>query len=252
MPSSASLPSVAAFRRLLTAVLLAAVLLLPTAAHLHAAAEPERSAFTLRQPAAPDTVVYTATREVRTEAGRVTERTVFSDAQGRAVQRTEAVFEAESLAPVSYHLEDLRSGEMEDLRREGNQVHMRYRERTGAKEKTGTETYVAGMLFSPTVSPFIKRNLERLRKGETVEFKFLVPSRQDVFTFRIQLDTERTFGVPALVVRMDPGTWLIRQLVDPLFFVLNTAPPHDTLLFEGRSSVKAEDGADQVLRYDFR
>lgn len=212
----------------------------------------ERYTFTLRKPDAPDTPLYIAARDVVTEGGRVTERTVFSDAVGRPIQRTVAVYEEASLAPVSWHLEDLRSGELEAMSREGGTVKMLYKEKTGEDPDQGSVDYQPGMLFSPTVTPFIKRNLERLRAGETVPFKLLVPSRQDVFSFRVLLDTERRFDVPGLVIRMDPATWFIRQLVDPLYFVLDVRPPHETLIFQGRSSVKADDGDDQDLRYDFR
>ncbi len=50
---------------------------------------------------------------------------------------------------------------------------------------------------------------------------------------------------------MDPDSWLIRQLVDPLFFYFDPEPPHRLLEYRGRVSIKSDDGDDQDLRITY-
>lgn len=194
-------------------------------------------------------VRYRGLRTVRHEAGQVTVATTFTTPAGEPIQRTVAVYERDTLAPVSWQLRDLRSGERETLERGNGTLHMSYR--AGGEEAPDEDSVEAaeGQVFTATVVPYLRRRWSDLAAGETVNFGLLVPSRQDVFRFRALRDDAAPGGGPGrVVVRMEPGTWLIRQLVDPLYFVLDADPPHRLREFRGRSSIRDDAGEEQDLR----
>lgn len=200
-----------------------------------------------------DAVLYTGRRTISQTGGRVTVRTEFLSPAGAVVQRTEGVFNAGTLAPLSWHLDDLRSGEAERIERHGETIELRYR-LTG-KDTLDSTTLTArhDLVFTPTVEPLILRDWDRLLAGKTVSFRLLVPSRLDSYSFRIQRDTTPALQQPGRVVlRMEPDSWFVRRLVDPLYFVFDAQAPHALREFRGRSSIRTDAGKTQDLRMDFR
>jgi hypothetical protein len=236
---------------LLPALVLAAVLLAPCAQA--PAAEPAAGAEVVRMTFLPlaggAAPLYLGTRSLQTENGRVTVRSTYTTPAGAEVQRTEGVYDAATLEPLGYHLLDARSGQEETLSREGGSVKLSYRAKAGAGTDSDTVKLAPDQHFTPTVEPLILREWARLAAGETVPFRLLVPSRQDVYQFRLMREDSPAMARPGhLVVRMEPGTWFVRQLVDPLFFWLEEAPPHRLMEFRGRVSIKTDGGDDQDLR----
>ena len=49
-------------------------------------------------------------------------------------------------------------------------------------------------------------------------------------------------GIPTLRLRMQASSFIIAQIVDPLFFVVEKAVPHRVLEYEGRTTPKRRDG----------
>jgi hypothetical protein len=195
------------------------------------------------------TLLYEGLRTIERRDGQVVVSTTYTRPGGEVVQRTEAVYEADTLASVSYRLEDRRSGEQELLDRDGEWLRMSYRAKAADAPATGSAQPAPDLRFTATVEPTILREWARLMAGEDVPFRLLVPSRQDTYRFRLRREEAPALQQPGrLIVRMEPGTWLVRQLVDAMFFALEQAPPHRLLEFRGRSSLKADDGADQDVR----
>ena len=59
-------------------------------------------------------------------------------------------------------------------------------------------------------------------------------------------------GQPVTILRMEPSSWIIRALVDPLDFIMAKATGHALLEFRGRSTIATDDGEDQDLRVVFQ
>jgi hypothetical protein len=212
------------------------------------AAEVERIYLTLYPLSGAD-VLYRGVRSEREEAGRRVVLTEYTRPDGTPVQRSEAIYDPATLAPLSYQQRDARSGEEERLERDGGKVTLTHRAAGADAPKSATVDWTPERHMSATVGPLIRREWARLMAGETVPFRLLVPSRRDVYQFRLYRDNASPLAAGGrIVVRMEPGTWLVRQLVDPLFLVYEAAPPHRLAEFHGRSSIKTDAGADQDLR----
>ena len=197
---------------------------------------------------------YRAERTFVESDGKTTETTIFSTPEGTPIQEVVGVFETDTLVPVSYTVNDQRSGQKETALREGDKVLMTALEKTGEKEKSGSVKYKEGMIIISSVVPFIQRNWEALAEGKELTFLLLAPVKQDYFQFRVVKDDgkgELKVKAPegAMVIRMEADTWLIRKMVDPMYFVMDGQPPHRILEYHGRSSVKTDEGEDQALHY---
>lgn len=199
-----------------------------------------------------DKLLYRGKRTVKKEGGRITEISIFTTPAGKPIQKTVAVFLASDLSPVRYQLDDLRSGQQEILRREKDGFFMSAREKKGEKPDQDTEDTRPGSLMPASVVPRIQREWKKLMQGEKVPFALMVPSRQDSVSFRVQLDRKKTAANKSrTVIRMDPDTWIIRQLVSALFFYFEDKPPHRLMEYRGRVSIKTRDGDDQDLRITY-
>ncbi|MBI3991986.1 MAG: hypothetical protein HY342_01825 [Candidatus Lambdaproteobacteria bacterium] len=196
---------------------------------------------------------YRGERQVSVTSGVVTEVTSYRDPAGQEVQHVEAVYREENLGVVSYRARDMVIGREEDLLYKDGKVQMRYVSEAGADPDIDTVDWQNSIAFSPVVVPLIVRNWERLRGGAEVTFDLLVPSRQDTVGFRVRMDGAAELnGAPVTVMRMEPSSWIIRRLVDPMYFAIEDAPSHRVLEFRGRSTIPTKSGGDQDLRMVYR
>ncbi|MEE8433546.1 MAG: hypothetical protein V3S64_02045 [bacterium] len=197
-------------------------------------------------------LLYRGKRTFKREGGRVTEISTFTTPAGKPIQKTVAVFLESDLSPVRYQLDDLRSGHQEILRREKNGFFMSFLEKRGDKPDQDTEKFRPGSLIASAVVPRIQREWKTLMRGKKIPFSLLVPSRQDSVSFRVQLDRKKTAANKSrTVIRMDPDSWVIRQLDSALYFYFESKPPYRLLEYRGRFSIKTEDGDDQDLRITY-
>ena len=196
-------------------------------------------------------VMYTAERTLHTEGGQLTEKNTYRDTKGTVLVETEAVFDATTLEPVKYRYQDLRSGETETLDRQAGKAVMTYVKAKGESKKTGEEALAADKIISAAVTMFIQRNREALKAGMNMDFRLLVPSRQDSVGFRVVSDAQAKAPAGTSVYRMEASSWVIRKLVDPLFLILEDQPPYRLMEFRGRAAVKSNEGKDQDLRSVF-
>lgn len=197
-------------------------------------------------------LLYRGKRTITREGGRVTEITTFTTPAGKPIQETVAVFLASDLSPVRFQLDDLRSGQQEILRREKDGFFMSSLDKRGDKPDQDTEKFRPGSLISSAVVLRIQREWKTLMEGKKVAFSLLVPSRQDSVSFRVQFDRKKTAASKSrTVIRMDPDSWIIRQLVSALYFYFASKPPYRLLEYQGRVSIKTEDGETQDLRITY-
>ena len=161
-------------------------------------------------------------------------------------------FEQQDLTPLSYELDDARTGERQRMVQEGDGVRMSHKENTSAETKSDVVDLKAGSLIGDTLAPFLQRNWELLAEGNTLEFPLLVPARRDVFSFRVRrVEPEWDIAPGRMVVKMEPDTWILRLAVDPLYFTFGTDPPHRLMEYRGRGVISTASGETQDLRITY-
>lgn len=203
-------------------------------------------------PPAGDTLLYLGERAWRESAGEIWERTVYRTAGGDPVQETEARLAADTLELRSYTLRDSRTGREEDITVQDGRVTLRFVKARGEAPESQELAWADDMAASVTVTHLIRRHWERLLGGEPLVFDLLVPSRQDTVGFRVRhVGPVEWRGLAAAEFRMEPDTWLIRAIVDPMTFIMDNQDDHALLEYRGRSTIPTADGDDQDLRLVF-
>ncbi len=199
------------------------------------------------------TLVYRAKRVTRNVGGKIAINTIYSKPDGTEVQRSESVYETGSLKIASFRMTDNRFGSLEEIRVSDGKVKLLHRAKAGEETKTEELEWADGLATTATVVEMMARNLDTLKKGEPLSFDLIVPSRLETIGFRLKKDSEAELGgQPVIVIRMEPDSWLIRQLVDPMYFYVTGRPHHRLLEYRGRVSVKTDEGEPQDLKMVYR
>jgi hypothetical protein len=111
------------------------------------------------------------------------------------------------------------------------------------KTKTDGETLQAETLVGDMIPYFVLAHWNELARGDEVAFRFIASSRLETVGFKLVKESEVTWrGKPALRLRMEPSSIVIRQIVDPLFFIVEKDGAHRILEYVGRTTPKARDG----------
>ena len=113
-----------------------------------------------------------------------------------------------------------------------------------AKKKTDSETLQADTLVADMIAPFINAHWNKLMRGEPATFRFIASSRLETVGFKLVKEAEVTWrGQPALRLRMEPSSFVIAQIVDPLFFIVEKGGEHRVLEYAGRTTPRLRDGS---------
>jgi hypothetical protein len=99
-------------------------------------------------------------------------------------------------------------------------------------------------LVDDMIPAFIESHWDTLAKGTPTKFRYVALSRLETVGFKLVLDSETTWHrKPALRLKMEPTSFIIAQLVDPCFFVVEKAGPHRIFEYIGRTTPMLKDGA---------
>jgi hypothetical protein len=120
----------------------------------------------------------------RTPAG-LGQVTVYRDAAGREIGRMEADYSRYRFAPT-YRMVDLRHDTEEDVRREGDVIHVRHRKGERVRSKALPVSKDREVIVGPGFNEFIEANWDALLAGRTLVCDFVVPSRLQAVAFRIR------------------------------------------------------------------
>ncbi len=199
-----------------------------------------------------DTLLYRGERTWRESEGEIWEHTTYTTPAGDPVQQTDARFAADTLELRRYTLRDARTGREEDITVQDGRVTLRFVEARGEAPESEELAWAKDMAASVTVTYMIRRQWKQLLAGEPLVFDLLVPSRQDTVSFRVRyVGATEWQGFASAEFRMEPDSWLIRALVDPMTFIMDNQDDHVLLEYRGRSTIPTAEGEDQDLRMVF-
>lgn len=162
---------------------------------------------------------------------------------GSLAARESMVFERGEL--LSFQLEEKQTGARgsstvtKDAKRK---LHFDWT--TDGKTKSDSEAFAADTLVGDMIPQFIITHWNELARGAAVNFRFIASSRLETVGFKLVKEADVDWrGKPAMRVRMEPSSVIIRQIVDPLFFIVEKDGAHRVLEYVGRITPKQRDGA---------
>jgi hypothetical protein len=169
---------------------------------------------------------------------------------GKPAARERVTYDGDNL--TSYALEELQigaAGSVTVRREPGNPAKgtlvFEYTKdaASGSKPKTSTEPLRDATLVSDTVAPFLCDHWAELARGAKVRCRYVVVPRRETVGFTFVKDGETTYqGRQAVILRMEPTSLIISQLVDPLYFTIGEEAPHRVFQILGRVTPKIQVG----------
>ena len=107
------------------------------------------------------------------------------------------------------------------------------------------------------LATFVVSHWKSLMQGAKVRCRYIVvPRRQRVgFTFVKESESTRQ-GKLVIIIKMEPTSLLIAQLVDPVYFTVEKAKTHRILQYTGRTTPRIKKGNkwepwDAISVYDW-
>jgi hypothetical protein len=146
----------------------------------------------------------------------------------------------------AFRLDDARTGYVEGLQRTGTRLEVFKRESgQGELRKRAVPTTVA-IVSDAGFDEFVRKHWSELESGKAVRFPFLVPSRLDYMSFKVQKNRDTIIeGQPASVMRLNLSGFLGRFL------------PHievsDRILmrYKGLTNIRDASGKNVIAQIDF-
>ena len=135
--------------------------------------------------------LYGERHVLKLHAGRLAERVVLYTCSDGAPFARKTVTYVDPLAP-NFVLEDESNGMRQGVRSDGHGRDVFYREGRTQAEKTSALPNVPGLVADAGFDEFVRTNWQRLMAGDALTMHFLVPSRLDDMSFRVEhLRSER-------------------------------------------------------------
>ena len=219
--------------------------------------EPKVLTGTIYADATLKQILFTFRRTATNSGNTVHALREFNLPNGKLAAREQVVYERGKLK--SFELDELQTGAKGTAVIEagtGNPT-MKFDFSEGATKKTGSEKFVNEILTSDMVGPYIAAHWDALVEGKVVKCRLISVSRAETVGFKFFKESETTYrGKPALIVKMQPSSIIIAQLVAPLHFIIEKDTPHRVLQYAGRTtpSIRKDgkwDDLDAVTVFDW-
>ena len=112
-----------------------------------------------------------------------------------------------------------------------------------AKKSSASEVLEKDTLVDDMIPAFITAHWEALQKGEFAKFRYIVLSRKETVGFKLVKESETTWkGTPVVRIKMEPASFVIAQLVEPLYFIVEKQGQHRILEYVGRTTPLVKSG----------
>lgn len=201
-----------------------------------------------------DKLMYKGKTESTKANGIITDKSSYFKLDGTLIQTVVTVYREKDLMLISYKLKDSRFGQIEEMSVKGKTVNFFHQKNKKYESEKGSVKWAPNKTtFGAVLMNHIRRDWEGALKGKVFTFDYLVPSRLETIGFRLQKDSEtKVNGKDVLVIRLNPDSWLIRQLVNPIYFYLEKDGKHNLLLLKGRVSFKSDDEKSLDLKVVYK
>ncbi len=187
-----------------------------------------------------DSVIFTM--EQTFGADGLSSHTAFRSPEGRDLVTEKMEFD-DAGAPLRYTVNHVQSGTSGVVEVQGGRLKFSYRSADG-KVKTNDESVPEVWATGPMFLPMVRKNWDRLMKGEPMKFRFAVWDRAETVGFQLFKDRveKKPDGREVVVLKMKPTAFIIAAIVDPLYFEMR---PDGSFLetMTGRTLPKRQDGS---------
>jgi hypothetical protein len=174
------------------------------------------------------------------EGGITSSVTTFSGPEG--VQVTEQSWEKDGHVQKAV-IENLAIRKRSELEVKDGKVFYRVTDLSDGSTKTSEDEAEENLVVPSTVMSYIKPSFHLLNEGKEIRLKVAVPDRRESYTFIMRKHQSGTTadGTEMMVLEMAPSSFIIKALVDPMYFYIKPATG-EMFAFEGRSALRRKQG----------
>ena len=169
----------------------------------------------------------------------------FADPAGNLAAMEDVFYQGDQL--VRYDLKEMQIGAEGSARIRASPtdpakgtLEFEYRPGPNSRLKTSTEALVPDTLIGDMIGPFLGSHWQALQRGEKVRCRYIVVPRLETVGFTFAKEAKGAANPNVVIIRMEPTSLIIAALVDPVFFTLEAAPPHNILDCAGRTTPKVQ------------
>ena len=200
--------------------------------------------------------VFQQKEEYVLKEGIMTKTVVYEDLSGKAAVKTKVTYDPNNLEFFDFLQEDTRTGQVEDITHKGTAYTIKYKKNKTKSAETKILTEKGFILSGALMSLYLKKNLDKLVKGEEISFSFPAASMQQFIEFSaVKSDDKIIDGLAHNAIKMYISTWVLRMLVDPMYFYFEKSGQKRLKQYEGRLTPSDEKGdplvGKVVFSYDF-
>lgn len=199
--------------------------------------EPEVLTGTVYADSTLERVLFTFRRTATRSDSTVQVLRDFSLPDGTLAARERVVYQGSQLK--SFSLQDFQIGSKGSAVVQPGEAKMNFQFALGATRRNGNEKFSDQIVVNDMVGPFIATHWNALASGEVLKCRFVSIPRAQTVGFKFFKESETTWrGKPVMIVKAQPTSILIAQLVAPLHFVVDKAGRHHVLEYTGRTTPK--------------
>jgi hypothetical protein len=195
--------------------------------------------------------LYEGFESIEVKGGVVSKRTVYRAPDAGEVMVEQVRYALDSLKVDEFVSELPLSGEVTRLRSDGDSLEVSYVERRGEEpRRSDALSWDEKTRIGKTLHHIIVRAWDRLLSGQPERFKLLVPSKFSSYDFQLvhrRADPATRDGL--FVFRLEPSSWLMRGLVDPMDFYYDAE--RRAVKYVGPSTVGYYDDPDRTVEIRF-
>jgi hypothetical protein len=206
-------------------------------------------------------VLFTFRRTAARSGSTVRVLREYTAPGGGVAARERIVYEAGNL--VSFELEEPQSGASGSARvqtrpEKPSEPRITFAYTQDHKTKSGSEPLEPSTLINDMIGPFLAAHWDDLMHGSAVKFRYAAVTRAETVGFKFKKQSETTWRCrPAVVIRMEPTSWIIARLVEPLVFTAEKEGSHRILQYVGRTTPRIRKGnawadLDAVTVFDWK
>jgi hypothetical protein len=161
----------------------------------------------------------------------------FNLPDGKLAARERVIYQGNQLR--SFSLEDFQVGSKGSAVAQPGEEKMNFQFAMGTTRRNGKEKFTDQILANDMVGPYIASHWDELTRGEVIKCRFVSIPRAETVGFKFFKESETTWhGKPVMIIKAQPTSFLIAQLVAPLHFVVDKAGRHRVLEYAGRTTPK--------------
>jgi hypothetical protein len=201
--------------------------------------EPQVLTGTVYADASLTRVLFTFRRTATRYGSAVHAVREFYSPGGAIAARERVVYERGQLK--SFSLEDFQVGSRGSavVQPGTGEEKMNFDYVVGTTRRNGTEKFMDEILVNDMVGPYIAANWNVLASGDVLKCRFVSIPRAQTVGFKFFKESDSTWrGKPVMIVKAEPTSIIIAQLVSPLHFVVEKTGQHRVLEYTGRTTPK--------------